>query len=54
MVISVQPRGCETPQPAFSTDGSQMVFVDETNTMTTGSTKGRSGEGGRDGIGQGS
>jgi Tol biopolymer transport system component len=34
-VISVQPRGGQTPQPAFSPDGSRIIFVDEASTMMT-------------------
>ena len=34
-VISVQPRGGQTPQPAWSPDGSQIIFVDPNSIMQT-------------------
>ena len=34
-VISVQPRGGQTPQPAWSPDGSWIIFVDPGSTMQT-------------------
>ena len=34
-VISVEPRGGQTPQPAWSPDGSRIIFVDPDSTMKT-------------------